>query len=228
MNYARLLHQTHKWISLLIGIQILLWVSGGVVMSYFSISEVRGEHNKRDVPQPPLKSTDVRVSIASLLSNADSIQTVTLRSLLGRSVYELGSDTGVELVDATTGEKLTPLSEDYARRLAQSDYSGPGKLVRANLLEELLGEIRGRTVPVWQVEFDDAISTKVYISPETGKVVARRNTIWRIFDFFWMLHIMDYDERSDFNNPLLLAASITALFFSITGLLLLIESFRRR
>ena len=51
--------------------------------------------------------------------------------------------------------------------------------------------------------------------------------LWRVFDFVWMLHIMDYDERDDFNHPLLLITAGTALLFVFTGLWMLVLPFRR-
>jgi len=43
-----------------------------------------------------------------------------------------------------------------------------------------------------------------------------------------MLHIMDYDERSDAHNLLLITAQLTGLAFAITGLWLLFYSFSGR
>ena len=43
-----------------------------------------------------------------------------------------------------------------------------------------------------------------------------------------MLHIMDYDERSDAHNLLLKIAQFTGAAFAITGLWLLFYSFRKR
>ena len=63
---------------------------------------------------------------------------------------------------------------------------------------------------MWRVDFDDSRHTTIYVSPQTGKVVGRRNTIWRVYDFFWMLHIMDYSARDNFNNPLVVTAAIVA------------------
>jgi len=71
----------------------------------------------------------------------------------------------------------------------------------------------------------DARHTTLYVSPQTGEVVARRNDLWRAFDFVWMLHIMDYDEREDFNHPLLIATAATALLFVLSGLGMLGYSF---
>jgi hypothetical protein len=80
---------------------------------------------------------------------------------------------------------------------------------------------------VWRVTFTDDLETRLYISPETGAVTARRNKVWRLYDFFWMLHIMDYETRDNFNNPLVKIASATALLFSLTGVFLVVTSFMR-
>lgn len=74
---------------------------------------------------------------------------------------------------------------------------------------------------MWQVRFDDGRDTTLYVSERNGQVVARRTDIWRLYDFFWMLHIMDYRERVDFNHPLLVAASAVALALAATGIWLL-------
>ena len=82
--------------------------------------------------------------------------------------------------------------------------------------------------PLWRVDFDDRFNTSFYIDPYTGALATRRHQYWRIFDFFFMLHIMDYDERNDVNNLLLKLAQFTGVSFAITGLWLLFYSFNRR
>lgn len=37
--------RVHKWLALIVGVQIILWIAGGVVMSVLPLAEVRGEHN---------------------------------------------------------------------------------------------------------------------------------------------------------------------------------------
>ena len=41
MKYWR---KAHKWLGFVVAIQILLWISGGVVMSVLPIEKVRGKH----------------------------------------------------------------------------------------------------------------------------------------------------------------------------------------
>jgi hypothetical protein len=66
------------------------------------------------------------------------------------------------------------------------------------------------------------------VSAQNGQVVARRTDIWRLYDFFWMLHIMDYRGRVDFNHPLLIGASALALVLAATGCWLLFYRIRVR
>ena len=58
--------------------------------------------------------------------------------------------------------------------------------------------------------------------------MAERHDLWRIFDFVWMFHIMDYEAREDVNNILLRVATWMAVATSLTGAWLLLYSFRRR
>ena len=67
----------------------------------------------------------------------------------------------------------------------------------------------------------------VYVSEATGRVLERRNDAWRLFDFLWMLHTMDYWGRDDFNHPLIIAVTFGVLWLTATGIYLLFVSFRR-
>ena len=66
------------------------------------------------------------------------------------------------------------------------------------------------------------------IHAAAGELISRRHALWRVFDFAWMLHIMDYDERTDVNNPLLRVATWGTFAMAATGAWLLIWSFPRR
>ena len=55
------------------------------------------------------------------------------------------------------------------------------------------------------------------LRPQTGELVAKRHDLWRTFDFVWMFHIMDYEDRTDMNNTLLRVATWMAVATSATG-----------
>ena len=104
---------------------------------------------------------------------------------------------------------------------------GEGEIARATLVSFPPQEYRGET-PVWRIDFNDRRHTRLYISPDTGEVRARRNDVWRLYDFFRMLHIMDYEDREDFNNPLLMTASAAALVFALSGIAIFVMRLARR
>ncbi len=60
---------------------------------------------------------------------------------------------------------------------------------------------------------------------QTGEVLYHRDKTWRLFDVFWMLHIMDYTGRKNFNNPLVVTAAIGGLWLALTSIWLLFASF---
>lgn len=213
----------HLWAGLLLGLQVLVWMSSGVIMSWFHIKQVRGEHNIAQRPEQTLDTHTTYFDPARLadMSGAKGAKRITLRHLLDRPVYDVDTAEGRRLFDAVTGDRLDPLPEEMARALAARDFSGEGSIASAGLLKERTTEYRGE-LPVWRVQFTDPGNTRIYVSAATGEVTARRNAIWRLYDFFWMLHIMDYDERTDFNNPLIKTASATGLVFALSGLVLVI------
>jgi Na+-transporting NADH:ubiquinone oxidoreductase subunit F len=47
-----------------------------------------------------------------------------------------------------------------------------------------------------------------------------------LYDFFWMLHTMDYVGRDNFNNPPIVTIGMATLWLSISGIVLLTRSFR--
>ena len=62
---------------------------------------------------------------------------------------------------------------------------------------------------------------------ETGALVRIRNARWRVFDFLWMLHTMDYRGRDDINNLVLRAFSVLGLVTIASGFVLFWLTSRR-
>jgi hypothetical protein len=81
-------------------------------------------------------------------------------------------------------------------------------------------EYRG-PLPAWRVSFDDLESTRIYVSADEARVAARRTGTWRVYDFLWSLHIMDWREHEDINNNWLRAAAGLALLMALGGVVLL-------
>jgi len=220
MQLKRFVQGAHRWLGLILGVQVLLWMLSGVIMSWFHISLVRGETNAMLSFSPELEARSYAAP-GGAIAQMEGVTEVTLRSFLGRPVYEVTASNGKALFSATTSVKISPISEDQVRKVAGADFIGEAKIEEVVRLHAAPQEYRGKT-PVWRVSFDDGLDTRLYISPDTGDVVSRRNKVWRLYDFFWMLHIMDYTERENFNNPLIRIASVTGLLFAVSGIFLVV------
>ncbi len=221
---------THQGVGLLIGIQVVLWISGGFVMSVLPIEKVRGE-DWVTVQEPAPIPTEMALRAPARIARDLELPVLVgaeLDTWLDRPVYRLRTGDEIYLADAVSGQLLSPLKADTAREVARRDYAGPGTVADVRLLAEPLLEIRGRDLPVWRIDFEDSRHTTVYVSPQSGKVVGRRNTIWRVYDFFWMLHIMDYSARDDFNNPLVITAAVVAWLLATSGMWLVVLWVRRK
>lgn len=140
----------------------------------------------------------------------------------------VADDASPILVDAVGGQRVPPLDEGEAARLADVRFNEAGAPVASQRVEDAVGEYRGKPMPAWRVTFDDSRHTNVYVDAMTGEVTSVRNDTWRRFDFFWMLHIMDYEAREDFHHPLLTIAAVLGMLTALTGLCLAVVVLRPR
>ncbi|WND01615.1 PepSY domain-containing protein [Temperatibacter marinus] len=211
----------HKLLGLLIGLQLLLWVAGGFIMSFLEIENVRGEHLRVDLPQAILKQP-ARFPIQNL-PDWGTIVGVNYEEFYKVPVYRITRHEGqTRLYHAHTGAPLSPLSKEWIKRIATENFNGSAPIKTIELLSSAAPDFEYRgSFPIWQVSFNTPDNLNVYISPQTGQVLSWRTDTWRLFDFVWMLHIMDYEARDNFNNPLLLAFSFSAVLFLLTGFFML-------
>lgn len=216
----------HNWLGLILVVQIALWFLSGLVMAILPIEQVRGEHLRQVV------STDwqqAKVSPQQVLQLHSPQASLSLSQRLGwlnnqltaTPVYLVNDTETVYRYSALSGEALVELTEQDIRMLALAQYQGDGELRAVQLLQQLPQEVRQLPAPLWQLQFADSDNSSFYLDPATGAVLRIRTDNWRWFDFFWMLHIMDYQDRSNFNNPLLITFSASALLFTLSGIVLL-------
>lgn len=214
----------HKWVGLIVGLQVLAWVVSGLYMTWFPIADVRGEHNIREAKPRDLRTaTDLIAPDRAIAAAGAAVSRLELADIAGRWMWRIDSVGKPRmLIDAESGKILSPLDESTAREIARADFAGKGTIVAARLIEKDPPIEYRRSLPVWQVTFDDADETILYIEPLTGKVAARRSNLWRTYDFLWSLHIMDYTAREDFNHwPIVLMAAL-GLVLTATGIGLLV------
>lgn len=217
----------HKWLALFMGIQVVLWTLTGFYMVVIHIDRIHGDHLVRSHESAPFDLAG-SVSPASVATAVEGATEVRSASLLGRPVWYVTGANETRIFDLKTGAAIAGVDDQAARQIARSLYTGEGEIASARLLTTAPVEMQGRKPPYWQVTFDRWDSPTFYISPTTGELISRRHSLWRIFDFAWMLHIMDYDDRSNVNNPLLRVSTWMAVAMALTGAWLLIWAFPRK
>ena len=232
MTRRTIFYRFHIWLSWIIGLQILIWVATGLFMALSPIETVRGEHLVRTPEAVDLRGTSVRAPADILRGEKRVVDKLVLKTWLGQPTYEIHyADGRAGMVDARSGKRLTPLTKTAAEMAALAAFAGKASEATATRVDPKAIPIDfRRDEPAWAVRFTGAYvqrgGTIFYVGAETGEVLARRTDRWRLYDFMWGLHIMDWRDREDFNNPLLIAASILAMASVLAGAVLLFT--RRR
>lgn len=215
----------HKWIGLILGLQLVLWTFSGGVMALLDHHKVSAEAAVQ--PQADIALPSNLVSLADVAKAAGGpVLQLKLKPLYDSFVYEATTPAGVRLIDAVTGR---PLAVDAARAktLAVAAYTGFEPVTSVARVDETTLETRKFTLPAWRVAFADKDHTALFVSADTGEILGAKNDTWRLWDVVWMIHIMDYTERNSFNHPLIITVATGVAWLAITGLILLFLSFRR-
>ena len=218
---ARVAGTVHKWLALLMAIQILFWFVSGLFFALFPIERVRSEHLIAEAPPVAIQIRDAAAGLQRLAgAGAQPGEKIELRSMLGRPVALVtAGESRPRLYDLTSGRQLSPIPASLAAAIAERDHVGEDRAARVELVTAASPEYRG-ALPAWRVDFEGDNAVSLYVTADTGAVAARRSNLWRTYDFLWSLHIMDFRNHENFNTPLLIAATSLALIMVATGIIL--------
>lgn len=222
------LRTLHKWLSIVIGLQVVIWVTSGTIISLLDQQIVGGRATKQALPanQALGKAIDL-VPLHTLIKGVDQdIVSVRIERVISKLVYTIKTTTQSLSYDAETGAVFT-LKLQQAKEIAMHSYRGAGLLISSEYLLDGSEEVPNAGA-VWRLAFDDTIATRVYLSAHDGSVLAHRNRYWKVVDFLLMLHFMDYTRAHHFNNPQIIVIAFLALWLTISGLLLVQTNFTRR
>lgn len=220
--FFRGLTRIHKWAGLVIGLQIVLWTGSGLFMTLFPIDQIRGGQMAAQVDAPINMDglLNPKVALQNIVGDIDAVR---LSMIAGQSTYVVSADGEDILINAVSGEIFTGVSSDAIRRAAQSYYKDEAEILGQTLIAQNAPiEFRG-ALPVWQVKFNDKAKTRLYLSTQTAELRSVRTRLWRVYDFMWMLHIMDYKSRDNFQTWWLRLAAAAAFLFALSGIGLVIH-----
>jgi Na+-transporting NADH:ubiquinone oxidoreductase subunit F len=222
------MRKLHKWLGLIIGLQFIVWLLSGLVMSLLDQGTAGGGDTRAAAePMETLLDYGALAPMSTLQLPAGEILRLGLATQLRRPIYRIELGEGVVLFDALTGVQLE-IDFQRAKDIATASYSGEASTAGQHWLPggtEALGGLPG---PLWQVDFDDPLETQVFVDGRDGRVIGHYNDRGAVMEFLLMLHFMDYLQQGSFNNPQIIVVGFSALWLSISGLLLLLVSFNRR
>lgn len=234
----RLIRKWHRYLGLFLGIQLLLWTIGGLYFSWTNIDQVRGDDVRKKESSLNLEhcTTSLQYVLSRLNASfkVEHLMAVQLVNVLDSSYYQItfhnGERTASVLAKAATGALRQPLSEKEAVEVAKAGISKVAKVEKVEYLTEVGAhhEYRENPLPAYAISFGGEVYATVYVSTEKGTIQKIRNNRWRVFDFLWMLHTMDYEGRDDINNWILRIFSLLGLVALLSGFALYWVSRKRK
>lgn len=220
----------HRWLGLFVGIQMVLWVISGAYMVFVKLPFIHGVHltQEADIPLNKAVQLDRLNEIITQYPAAHDIQFV--RRYIGGDYHELAQihDTSNKFLVRLDDLSVVELENKDIRGLAERYYKkGVPNIAKVEFLTtEAPSELNPAHLPIWRVDFDDFADTSLYLHRNTGEMTVRRHDFWRGFDIMWMLHIMDYEERTNITTWWLRAFIIATFGFIFTGVILVIQTLR--
>ncbi len=157
-----------------------------------------------------------------------SLGKVQLQQRLYTPVYIVTLENKLSVYHAETAKKLPPLTETQALSIATNTTRLP--ILSATWITEVSqgSEYRDGELPAWKIELKGVDEANLWIGANTGKVSAIRTNTWRLYDFLWSLHIMDYVDRDNFNSWLLRAFALLGVITVASGIALFFISAKQR
>lgn len=254
-SFKRKAAWVHKWISLLVGAQLLIWLVTGLYFNLMDAEKASGNELRAAKPSHlAIKETNRRdafflkmLPVKELaLEERSSHPTEPLKKIelvwvLEHPYYHVISRQGPHayqprsslLFDAVSGDR-TALTPAQIAQIAESSYTGDSALGRPELLQPPFSDYAAQQNPMWKVSANDKNNTAIYLDSVTGQVIKHVNDDARLkalmFKLHFMdygLHFMDYDSTGGFNHGLVIVFAISALMLSVLGVMLLVQRYQQ-
>jgi hypothetical protein len=225
----------HKWLSLLVFIQLFIWLGSGLFFNLMDHSKASGNQYRQSIVQADIDEHRL-LGIQDVLAQSKvAVKEVSFVQRLGQPHYLLTHEKGLyrhfkshlSLVNAYTGE-IELIDKEMASALALETYSGEGSISGIIKVKPPIDDFPKEQNTLWQVNFIDELNTRIYINASSGQLIGHSNDDKRFADFFFMLHFMDFasligNASQGFNNWLIIFFALLTLAFCFTGLIWTLE-----
>ena len=212
---SKKIRTAHRYLGLFLGIQFLFWTISGLYFSWTDLDQIHGDHFKKK----PIKKEFDNLLSPSEISLNNRIKTLEIREIADTPYYWINNS---KLLNAHNGVLKDSITKDEAIIISNNHILDEYKVSDIEIIYEVGNhhEYREKPLPAYVISYESNDNLKSYISINDGKFQTVRHRSWRWFDFLWMTHTMDYENRDDFNNKLIRAFSIMGLVTVMSGFLL--------
>lgn len=223
MDWVR---KIHKWTSLVVGVQFLLWLVSGIYFNTMDHHIAGGHQYRAHLHHETNLDKASLVEPSTVLAKAKAATSIKVTEILGQPYYLVNHEKGLyanfknrySLFHAYTGERFK-IDKNVAIELARASYNGPGDIVSAKYIGGKVDDLPKQKNPVWQVIINDDVNTRVYVEAESGRIAGHSDDDSRFAGIFFMLHFMDYGNEGSFNNIAIILFAFVTLWLSTTGII---------
>ncbi|HTY79785.1 MAG TPA: PepSY domain-containing protein [Candidatus Bathyarchaeia archaeon] len=219
--------RVHRVIAILSAVVIVSSATSGLLWAYSSYLYLDEGYMRKKAPIAGPALTEAVVTARDAMAAArqagrrGQVQLATLRSDFGRLLWEVqvrGEDAQPFLMDAVTGETLSPLSAEQAAVIATQYVRGKPPVAEVVFEERFLARAgSARATPAYRVRFRQTRNPEIVIHRDTGVILADEDTGRRIHTFVTNLHQLNY---FGFKKTLTAAAGLPLLLLVFTGLVM--------
>ena len=227
----------HLWLGVVVLMPLVFWLATALVFALWPIESIRGKDLSTGQHLTPVPLQGWMVPPREALEGAT---TVTLRSIANHPLALVHRGDETEVWDLTAQNRLgAVLPLTWAREAARVDFRGTYEeeaiylFLRSNQGQRVAGdgpiamnlpsEYAG---PLPAYGFRLRGGMHLYVDAISGEVRARRRSIWRIYDFAFRLHSLEF--LPDGAKRFLMMTSVgLSLVLSITGLAMAVKRLRR-
>ncbi|HWL54723.1 MAG TPA: PepSY-associated TM helix domain-containing protein [Chthoniobacteraceae bacterium] len=192
----------HRWLGLGSTLVILLAVTTGLLWAYAPYLYWQGGYMERKHPVAPASYDglptfqDALRIVRERVGQGAVITTVTLRTDAGIALYEVtGTREGkgfMILLEARTGAVLSPLTPEFAERIARQYVEGEPSVESAALLEPFVHR-SGKSHPsVYRVRFRAPKTPEIFIAADSGRILEEQDDVRRFHFWVMRLHQLNF------------------------------------
>ncbi len=200
----------------------------GLLWAYAPVLYWEDGYMKKKTPAPSPAPGEASVTVPDAIRVAERavgrrimVEAVLLRPDFGRLVYEVqyraAESAGAFLVDAITGEPLSPLTEGRAVEIAKQYVRGAPDVEGVDRLDAFVPRSGGAGVPAYRVRFRAPRSPEIVIHRDSGQILEDQDAVRRFHFFVMKLHQFNV---FGFRKTLTVVSGLPLLVLITTGVAL--------